>query len=112
MYDETLGKWHFWLSAIFVQPDLLPSALRRPGRHAAPYSGLRHAVCRLQRNLQRWRLRLYGFSQLLLVYIVIKCIRGGEKATAQVWDGAEGLEWTVPSPAPYHTFEEAPIVNK
>ncbi len=23
-------------------------------------------------------------------------------------NGAHGLEWTVPSPAPYHTFEEAP----
>jgi hypothetical protein len=28
----------------------------------------------------------------------------GEKATAQVWEGAEGLEFTLPSPPPYHTF--------
>jgi cytochrome c oxidase subunit 1 len=38
------------------------------------------------------------------MFIVIKCIRGGKPATAQVWEGAHGLEWTVPSPAPYHTF--------
>ena len=42
---------------------------------------------------------VFGASQLLFLYIVIKTIRGGEKATNQVWEGAEGLEWTVPSPA-------------
>ena len=47
---------------------------------------------------------LFGFSQLFFMFIVIKCIRGGKPATAQVWEGAHGLEWTVPSPAPYHTF--------
>jgi cytochrome c oxidase subunit 1 len=29
-----------------------------------------------------------------------------------VWDGKmDGLEWTVPSPAPYHTFDVAPVVK-
>ena len=36
---------------------------------------------------------------------------GGKKATSQVWDGARGLEWTVASPAPYHTFSTPPKVN-
>ena len=48
---------------------------------------------------------------LLLVYIIWKCVKGGVKATDQVWDGAKGLEFTVPSPAPYHTFEEPPVVK-
>jgi cytochrome c oxidase subunit 1 len=48
---------------------------------------------------------------LLFLFIVIKCIKGGAPATAQVWEGAEGLEWTVPSPAPYHTFEVPPVVK-
>ena len=29
----------------------------------------------------------------------------------QVWEGAEGLEWTVDTPAPYHTFEKLPEVK-
>ena len=55
----------------------------------------------------------FGLSQLLFVYIIIKCARGGTKATDHVWEGAynHGLEWTVPSPAPYHTFDEAPVVK-
>ena len=37
--------------------------------------------------------------------------RGGKKAEAQSWEGAQGLEWTVPSPAPYHTFEVQPVIK-
>jgi cytochrome c oxidase subunit 1 len=53
----------------------------------------------------------FGLSQLLFVYVVYKCAKGGEKATDQVWEGAEGFEWTVPSPAPYHTFETPPKID-
>jgi cytochrome c oxidase subunit 1 len=53
----------------------------------------------------------FGFSQLMFVYIIVKCIRGGEKATSEVWEGARGLEWTLPSPPPYHTFEIAPDIQ-
>ena len=54
---------------------------------------------------------VFGVSQILFAYIVIKCIRGGDKATDEVWEGAQGLEWTLPSPPPYHTFQEAPEVR-
>jgi cytochrome c oxidase subunit 1 len=35
----------------------------------------------------------------------------GETAPQQPWEGAEGLEWEVPSPAPFHTFETPPLLN-
>ena len=54
---------------------------------------------------------LFGTTQLLFLFIVIKTIRGGKPAPAKPWDGAEGLEWTVPSPAPYHTFSTPPEVK-
>jgi cytochrome c oxidase subunit 1 len=53
----------------------------------------------------------FGLSQLIFLYTVLKCIRGGRKATAQVWESAQGLEWTLPSPAPFHTFETPPTVK-
>jgi cytochrome c oxidase subunit 1 len=52
----------------------------------------------------------FGLTQLLFLYTVIKCIRGGQKASAKVWDGAKGLEWTLPSPAPHHSFQTPPVV--
>jgi len=54
----------------------------------------------------------YGISQLLFVYIVIKCVLGGKKATSQVWEGGRGLEWTLSSPPPYHSFTTPPKVTK
>ena len=54
---------------------------------------------------------LFGLSQLLFLYIVVKTVFAGKKATPQVWDGADGLEWTVDSPAPYHTFDVPPKVK-
>jgi len=36
----------------------------------------------------------------------------GEKAGQRPWDGADTLEWThLPSPAPYHSFHEQPVVR-
>jgi cytochrome c oxidase subunit 1 len=53
-----------------------------------------------------------GLSQLIFVYIIVQCYRGkGEKAPANPWDGAEGLEWTLPSPAPYHSFTTPPVLD-
>jgi cytochrome c oxidase subunit 1 len=49
----------------------------------------------------------------LFAIIVVQCARGGAKASALVWDGARptGLEWTLPSPAPYHSFTTAPVIE-
>ena len=51
---------------------------------------------------------VFGFSQILFVVVIIKCIKGGEKATNEVWEGAKGLEWTLTSPPPYHSFSNPP----
>jgi cytochrome c oxidase subunit 1 len=53
----------------------------------------------------------FGLSQLLLLVGVLKTIRSGAPAPARPWDGADTLEWTLPSPAPYHTFETPPLVQ-
>ena len=53
---------------------------------------------------------MFGSAQLLFVVVVVLCARGsGKRAPAQAWgEFADDLEWTVPSPAPLHTFETPP----
>ena len=54
---------------------------------------------------------MFGFAQLLLVYSLFKGLWRGRKADAQVWEGARGLEWTLSSPPPYHSFTDSPKVD-
>jgi cytochrome c oxidase subunit 1 len=105
MYDETLGKIHFWLSAIFVNLTFFP-------QHFVGLAGMPRRIPDYAVQFTNFNAMSsigafgFGISQLLFVYIVIKCVRGGPPATGAVWDNPPGLEWTVPSPAPYHTFDE------
>ncbi len=109
MYDETLGKTHFWLSFVGVNVTFFPQHFiglaGMPRRY--PDYALQFADWNMVSSMGAF---LFGFSQLLFLFIVIKCIRGGKQATDEVWDGAEGLEWTVASPAPYHTFSTPPAL--
>jgi cytochrome c oxidase subunit 1 len=112
MYDEKLGKIHFWMSAIFVNVLFFP-------QHFLGLAGMPRRIPDYSTQFADWNMVStiggfgFGLSQLLFVYIIYKCAKGGVKATAGVWDDAntQGLEWTVPSPAPYHTFDEAPLVK-
>jgi len=54
---------------------------------------------------------MFGASQILFLFIVLKTLMGGKKATAEVWESSRGLEWTLESPPPYHTFTTPPKVN-
>ncbi len=109
-YDEKLGKFHFWMSFIGVNVTFFPMHFvglagmpRRIPDYALQFADF-NAIVTVGAFV-------FGFSQLILLYAVIKCIRGGEQASDEVWEGAEGLEWTLPSPTPYHTFAEAPEVK-
>jgi cytochrome c oxidase subunit 1 len=110
MYDETLGKWHFWTTTIAFNVTFFPmhfTGLAGMPRRIPDYSQ-QFAEFNMISSLGAFAL---GISQLLFLYVVIKCIKGGKKATNQVWEGAHGLEWTVASPAPFHTFETPPQVK-
>nr|WP_300309321.1 cytochrome c oxidase subunit I [Halomonas sp.] len=102
-----LSQWHFWLSVIGVNLTFFPmhfSGLAGMPRRIPDYS-LQFADFNMVSSIGAF---MFGLSQLLFVVIVFMCARGGEKAPAKTWDGAVDLEWTVPSPAPLHTFETPP----
>jgi cytochrome c oxidase subunit 1 len=50
-------------------------------------------------------------STLFFIFIVFDTLFRGQKVPANPWGpGATTLEWTLPSPPPFHTFEELPHV--
>jgi cytochrome c oxidase subunit 1 len=55
---------------------------------------------------------IFGFAQLIFLYNILTTMFGkGKKATDRVWEAAHGLEWTLPSPAPYHSFTTPPEIT-
>jgi cytochrome c oxidase subunit 1 len=110
MYNETLGKTHFWLSTIGVNVLFFPQhflGLAGMPRRIPDYA-IQFADFNMVSSIGAF---IFGFSQLFFVWVIVDCVRNGKKATSQVWEGAEGLEWTLPSPAPYHSFETAPEIK-
>jgi len=110
MYSETMGKAHFWLSFVGMNLTFFPMhflGLAGMPRRIPDYA-LQFADFNSIASVGAF---MFGTTQLLFLYLVIHCIRKGEKATDQVWEGAEGLEWTLPSPAPYHSFTTPPEVK-
>ena len=109
MYDETLARWHFALSIVFFNMTFFVMfflGLAGMPRRIPDYP-LQFADFNMIASIGAAG---FGFSQLLFLYVVVKCVRRGAPASGRVWEGAVGLEWTLPSPAPRHSFEIPPVV--
>ena len=109
MYEEKLGKIHFWWSLIAFNVTFFPM-------HFLGLAGMLRRIPDYNMQFAEWNMvasigaLAFGLAQIFFIIIVFRTIAGksGIRAPAKPWDGAEGLEWTVPSPAPYHTFETPP----
>lgn len=110
MYNERMGKWHFWLTVISLNVTFFPMHFlglagmpRRIPDYALQFSDF-NAIATIGAFI-------FGFSQILFLVNVIQTIRHGQKVPAKVWEGAHGLEWTLSSPPPYHSFTIPPHVE-
>ena len=108
-YPESLSKLHFWLSVISVNVTFFPMhfvGLAGMPRRIPDYA-LQFADFNQIASIGAF---VFGSSQILFLYIVIKTIMGGKKATAKVWENPEGLEWQLDSPPAYHTHVTPPPI--
>ncbi|HEY1777618.1 MAG TPA: cytochrome c oxidase subunit I [Solirubrobacteraceae bacterium] len=108
MYDERLGKWHFWTTLIFFNATFAPMhviGIQGMPRRVADYSS-QWATWNLAISISSW---LLGLSTLIFVYNMIVSWRGGPRAAANPWR-ALTLEWLVSSPPPIFNFDSLPTV--
>jgi len=108
MYDETLGRVHFWLSFVFFNLTFGPMHFvgvdgmpRRVADYASEFATL-NAVISVSAFI-------FGLSFLIFLYNMIASWRFGPRADANPWH-AKTLEWQVSSPPPKFNFDEIPTV--
>ncbi len=110
MYNEGMGKFHFWWSTIFVNLLFFP-------QHFLGLAGMPRRIPDYNVAFADWNMvssiGAFGMllSPLMMGWILWRSLKAGEKAAMVSWEGAKGLEWTVPSPAPHHTFERPPAID-
>jgi cytochrome c oxidase subunit I len=108
MYDEKLGKLHFWLTFVAFNCTFFPMHLigvEGMPRRVADYAP-RFAAWNMFISLSSFAL---GASVLVFLYNMITSWRHGDIAPANPWR-AMTLEWQVSSPPPTFNFAEIPQV--
>jgi len=108
MYDERLGKIHFWMTFIGFNLTFGPM-------HYIGLKGMPRRVADYAQQYAGWNLFIslasfmVGISTLVFVYNMVASWRGGPRAEANPWR-ALTLEWQVSSPPPIFNFDQVPTV--
>ena len=110
-YSEGLAKLQFWVFFIGVNVLFFP-------QHFLGMAGMPRRIPDYPDVYSGWNMvssigaAITALGTLMFFYIVFQTVLGGRKAEANPWgEGATTLEWTVPSPAPFHTHEEMPVIG-
>jgi cytochrome c oxidase subunit 1 len=111
MYNETLGKWHFWLFLIGVELTFVPM-------HFLGFLGMPRRIYTYApgRGWEFWNLvatsgLLFQLpATLLFVWNVVFSAIKGKPAGDDPWD-AWTLEWATSSPPAEYNFESIPEVH-
>ncbi|WFU24334.1 cytochrome c oxidase subunit I [Bradyrhizobium sp. CB1717] len=111
MYNETLAKAHFWVTFIGVNLVFFP-------QHFLGLSGMPRRYVDYPDAFAGWNLvssvgsYISGFGVLIFLYCVFDAFMKKVPAGDNPWGaGATTLEWTLPSPPPFHQFEVLPRVQ-
>ena len=111
LYSEFLGKLHFWLAFIGANLIFFP-------QHFLGLAGMPRRIADYPDAYTGWNyvssLGSYVFAAGLVVFFagMIQAFRRKERAGDNPWGvGATTLEWTLPSPPPFHQFEKLPLIR-
>jgi cytochrome c oxidase subunit I len=111
MYNERLGKIHFWLMFVGVNVTFFPQhflGLAGMPRRYIDYPDA-YALWNLVSSLGAY---LSFAGVLLFLYIIFEAFQKKVLAGDNPWGpGATTLEWTLSSPPPYHQFETLPRIT-
>jgi len=110
-YREWLGALHFWITFVGVNLIFFP-------QHFLGLQGMPRRYVDYPEAFAFWNkvssigyaITLVGVGVFLIMLLEAMVMR--RKGEANPWgEGATTLEWTLPSPPPFHQFNELPVVG-
>ena len=112
MYNETIGKLHFWITFIGVNIVFFP-------QHFLGLAGMPRRIVDYPDAFAGWNYvssigsYISGFGVLVFFFGMVEAFiaRSAWPATIRGAPGATTLEWTLPSPPPFHQFETLPRIK-
>ncbi len=111
MYNERLGQWHFWITFVGVNVTFFPQHFLGLAGMPRRYIDYPDAYA-LWNAVSSWGSYLSAAGVLLFLYIIYDAFAKKVPAGANPWGpGATTLEWTVPSPPNFHSYEYLPRIT-
>src|ERR1022692_4329716 len=111
MYNETLGKLHFWVTFVGVNLAFFPM-------HFLGLAGMPRRYADYPDAFAGWNFVssigafIAGFGVLIFLVMLAEAFAKKRIAGDNPWGvGATTLEWTLPSPPPFHQFNELPHIH-
>jgi cytochrome c oxidase subunit I len=111
MYSEFLGKLHFWVTFVGVNLVFFP-------QHFLGVQGMPRRYVDYPDAFALWNYvssigsYIAGVGVLIFLAGIVVAFSRKERVGENPWgEGATTLEWTLPSPPPFHQFEELPRIK-
>jgi cytochrome c oxidase subunit 1 len=109
-YPERLGQIHFWITFVGVNLAFFPM-------HFLGVAGMPRRVADYPDAFAGWNLlsslgAFISFAGALVFLLVLwRTFTAGERCPANPWgEGATTLEWYLPSPPPFHSWQQPPAI--
>jgi len=110
-YNERLGQIHFWLTFLGVNILFFPM-------HFLGLAGMPRRIPDYPDAYAGWNYvssvgAIISFTAaLFFFYAIYRVFKDKTSCPKNPWgDGADTLEWTLPSPPAFHSFEKLPVIK-
>ena len=115
MMNEPLGKVHFWLTFITYNLTFFPMhIIGMGGQMRRIYDPTIYDFLKPQQPMNEF-ISISAFAlfavQFIFVFNFLWSLKGGKKAPQNPWED-NGLEWSLPNPAPHGNWEKVPNVYR